>query len=70
MFLSIILCGLFFKNLSADEVFKHVCQNEHLQSETILLESLEELYFDQENISLNKDGFFYEVHSLQKNGHH
>lgn len=56
-----MLC-LSFINLSA------TAQSQ--SSSIVLLDSLESLSVDQEKITLNLEGFFYEVHSLQKMGNH
>lgn len=38
------------------------------EAELTLSVALEDLYFDQENISVNVDGLVYTVHSLKKQG--
>ena len=69
---AVVVFGCSFKNLSEGEhskqILKNLCQGNTHSSEEVLLDSLEDLSFNEKSIRLNVEGFSYEVHSLQKTG--
>lgn len=74
IWIAIVISGFSFQNLFAAECSEPVPEHFHPEkqraSESFFLESLEELNFDQENITLNVEGCPHAVHTLRKAGNH